>query len=1011
MHSQKPQPSPTPVKTDPIDKSGKSPLHIAIEKNETDTVKKLLAAKVDRNIQDNNGKSPLHIAIEKNDTYTIDLLLEAGVNVNLQDNDGNTPLHYAAKRLSPMMVDKLLEANADTTIKNKKIETALQIAKKISPPNADLEEDKNSLVKLLRSVNTTLITAIQNGQWDEVKKMAEKGVSFLPEDNNDCSPYFQIMSQFNKIQDPTERQDVANHLKSIFQEIPKHLNDQSKENLLKDLAQKYQTTDPTKSESFLNLLDKAPLLTRIDLYLFNKLKPSNEVMREFAVLAADERRVNIEWKEGLHHDEAAAGAYGIIQLFEKTHPLSEADKKEIKQIQDTLNVLNEQESFKDAKSKTHYVLNKWHTQHPKDISINYGFWDKDGGHAEIARIHQNTHNGKYHLTLYNAGGESITTDKNRLMVKGVREFEINLDKIALTPEEEKEIEEKTTDKAAQNQLKQEKKIECLIKMLVERRATHDDARRKELTEQIEQCCDKKNEIRNNQKRQQLRGNCGYYSLDILLEDRLSSTLYQRLHQIYSDPKEVENIIKLAGSSSPKLDVQSIPEKYKDNIYRFLREEKAKPDTLYNIGSHIGTLLHHAIRLGYDATASALLTSGAACKIFSGVQPAIILAIDLGKTKLVEQMIDKSTVQELEEVYDGKTPLIKAIHLGRWDIVKKLAEKGVSFSYQDNNNYVPYTEMLLQLLNTKDPATKLEIAKHLKSIFQEVPKHLQANSNLKLPEELFKHTSFKMKNEDILMNLTNEASFNLADLGLSSKQMRSLPSNILEAEKNKPLLIAVLEGDAIKVAALINEKKYDINMVNYQGKSLLFLAIEVAVKEKNMSVLTELLQADGLEINIKNKFGHTPLHFATNLGASIEVINSLLLSGADVTILNNYNQTALDIANNNQSLKHIAERLERASSELKEASEEISKPQDATGKILSSLFSELDLIEIKTQKTASPLPSLQDLSSLTIETTATNNKKQSPSLASDSTSEEKQKTDASHDEAETKSTFGIRRGSS
>ena len=66
-----------------LDKSGNSPLYIAILWNKIDIVKKLLLLNVDVNIINNIGETPLIKSIKDNNVEIIELLLTKDVNINL----------------------------------------------------------------------------------------------------------------------------------------------------------------------------------------------------------------------------------------------------------------------------------------------------------------------------------------------------------------------------------------------------------------------------------------------------------------------------------------------------------------------------------------------------------------------------------------------------------------------------------------------------------------------------------------------------------------------------------------------------------------------------------------------------------------------------------------------------------------------------------------------------------------------------------------------------------------
>lgn len=71
--------------------------------------------------------SPLHMAVQGESEDLVKRLLDAGVPVNAADPDGNTPLHAAAGVGSVAMVRLLLEHGADVNIRNHKGERATDV--------------------------------------------------------------------------------------------------------------------------------------------------------------------------------------------------------------------------------------------------------------------------------------------------------------------------------------------------------------------------------------------------------------------------------------------------------------------------------------------------------------------------------------------------------------------------------------------------------------------------------------------------------------------------------------------------------------------------------------------------------------------------------------------------------------------------------------------------------------------------------------------------------------------
>lgn len=63
-------------------------------------------------------RSPLHIAMLKNNIFMVDYLLSCGANINCQDIDFNTPMHIASKLGYEILLDYLIKRNADYLLVN-----------------------------------------------------------------------------------------------------------------------------------------------------------------------------------------------------------------------------------------------------------------------------------------------------------------------------------------------------------------------------------------------------------------------------------------------------------------------------------------------------------------------------------------------------------------------------------------------------------------------------------------------------------------------------------------------------------------------------------------------------------------------------------------------------------------------------------------------------------------------------------------------------------------------------
>ena len=72
-----------------------TPLHVAVMEQQQKTVKVLLQAGADPNVQTNDGRTPLHHAAMGECAEIVTLLLEYGARCDLADSFGDLPTDWA----------------------------------------------------------------------------------------------------------------------------------------------------------------------------------------------------------------------------------------------------------------------------------------------------------------------------------------------------------------------------------------------------------------------------------------------------------------------------------------------------------------------------------------------------------------------------------------------------------------------------------------------------------------------------------------------------------------------------------------------------------------------------------------------------------------------------------------------------------------------------------------------------------------------------------------------------
>ena len=122
------------IKPDIQDRDGNSAMHIAAafrahQKEAAYVVDALGEKKANPNLRDKYGRTPLFLAIEANNAQTVNLLLDKfGADPNLKDNDGNCPVLLAAQRGDIPLLKALIRKKADLNVKRKDGATPLVLA-------------------------------------------------------------------------------------------------------------------------------------------------------------------------------------------------------------------------------------------------------------------------------------------------------------------------------------------------------------------------------------------------------------------------------------------------------------------------------------------------------------------------------------------------------------------------------------------------------------------------------------------------------------------------------------------------------------------------------------------------------------------------------------------------------------------------------------------------------------------------------------------------------------------
>ncbi|WP_144527789.1 ankyrin repeat domain-containing protein [Peribacillus simplex] len=168
----------------------------AVERNETERIRRLIEQGADINTQDSEGRTATMIATYNNDVETAKILIEAGADVNIQDDMKNSPFLYAGAEGYVNILKLAIEAGADPSITNRYGGTALIPASE----HGYVEVIKELLTKTDIDVNhvndlgwTALLEAIilNNGdgkQQETVKLLIDHGADVNIPDNGSMTP-------------------------------------------------------------------------------------------------------------------------------------------------------------------------------------------------------------------------------------------------------------------------------------------------------------------------------------------------------------------------------------------------------------------------------------------------------------------------------------------------------------------------------------------------------------------------------------------------------------------------------------------------------------------------------------------------------------------------------------------------------------------------------------------------------------------------------------------------------
>jgi ankyrin repeat protein len=123
-------------------------------------------------------------------------------------------------------------------------------------------------------------------------------------------------------------------------------------------------------------------------------------------------------------------------------------------------------------------------------------------------------------------------------------------------------------------------------------------------------------------------------------------------------------------------------------------------------------------------------------------------------------------------------------------------------------------------------------------------------------------------------------------------------NITDSKGNTPVTFAAVTGQKkMDVYELFETQGLPMSEIQKDGNNLLHIAIQ-----KNNLKLLESFATFGIDVNTKNADGYTSLHIAAMKAENDSILKYLLSVGADKKITTEFNETAFDLASENELLQ-------------------------------------------------------------------------------------------------------------
>jgi len=352
-----------------------------------------------------------------------------------------------------------------------------------------------------------------------------------------------------------------------------------------------------------------------------------------------------------------------------------------------------------------------------------------------------------------------------------------------------------------------------------------------------------------------------------------------------------------------------------NVVEFLVEKGSEIGAKDNFGS---TPLYYAAKEGQLNVVKFLKYKGAKIDVKNKFnRTPLHWAAYNGHLDVVKFFIDEGAEIGAKDNL-GSTSLHYAANEDKLDIVTLLVDKGAGID-EKNNNGLTSLELANELKIVKFLVNKLAILHNVTPLhaairygrLNAVRLFINSKSEISTNDKEGNtplHWAAKDGKLDVVELLINKGadvkarnnsgltSLNLAEDGEKLDVMKLLVNKLATLDNITPLYAAIKYGTSKAVKLFIET---DVNANHNKDETLLHYAAKVG----NLDVM-RLLLGKGIDVNVKQNDGTTPLHLASLYNIDSNVVKFLLDNGADVNAKSDYGTTPLHSVANRDSFEAV-----------------------------------------------------------------------------------------------------------